>query len=231
MGLRALLSGLIVAATAAFVVGTVIERNSSSESAHHEAAVGEPAERRHGRRSTVGREGGESTGQHAHEGPTTERKAATEEPHAELRPLGIDVEAWPFVALAAAASLALAAAAWLGPRQPALLGLVAPAMLIFAALDLREVLHQADHQRHWSGDPRGRRRGAPSRRRGRGRRAGVARVAPGRRAARNGRHDGGVTARSIAETGGAYLAWVGIKDRQGLALLDRDRDPEAFLLG
>ena len=135
MTLRVLLVGLIVAATAAFVVGTAIERNSSGESAHHETAAGAPA---------AGETGAESPGEHAQEGATAERTPATKEAHAELRPLGIDVEAWPFVALAAAVSLALAAAAWLRPHHAPLLGLVAAAMLVFAALDVREVLHQAD---------------------------------------------------------------------------------------
>jgi hypothetical protein len=144
MGLRALLVGLIVAATAAFIVGTAVERSSSSESAHHEAAVGSPPRGDSGGETPSTGESGESTGKRAQEGTTTEGHPRTEEIHAEPRPLGIDVEAWPFVALAAMASLALAAAAWRRPRQAPLLGLVAAAMLIFAALDLREVLHQAD---------------------------------------------------------------------------------------
>jgi hypothetical protein len=65
----------------------------------------------------------------------------------ELRPLGVDVEAWPFVALAAAASLALAVAAVARPRAVALLVVVAAAMLAFAALDVREVVHQLDEDR------------------------------------------------------------------------------------
>jgi hypothetical protein len=58
------------------------------------------------------------------------------------RPLGVDVEAWPFVAVAAVASLALAAAAFARPRAVGLLALVGAAMLAFAALDVREVVHQ-----------------------------------------------------------------------------------------
>jgi hypothetical protein len=63
---------------------------------------------------------------------------------AELRPLGVDVEAWPFVAAAASASLALAAAAWRRRPSAPLLWLIALAMAAFAALDVREVLHQLD---------------------------------------------------------------------------------------
>ena len=148
MAPRTLLVGLIVVATAAFVVGTAVERNSSGESAHHEAALpaaatsdsGASAEARHTEA------GGESAATHAKESTATSTATATttEEPHAELRPLGIDVEAWPFVTLAAVASLILAAAAWLRPRAVPVLTLTAVAMLAFAALDVREIVHQLD---------------------------------------------------------------------------------------
>lgn len=124
--LRNALVAVVVVATAAFVVGTAIERNSSGESGHHGEAAA----------TTTGEAHSE-----AGEGRST---AKAEEPHAELRPLGVDVEAWPFVALAAAVSLTLAAAAWLRPRASPLLALVAMAMLAFAALDAREVVHQLD---------------------------------------------------------------------------------------
>ncbi len=122
MSLRGVLVALIVAATAAFVAGVAIERGQ--DRVHHAAVEGGAAER------------GE-TG-HA-EGAAESRSPESAE---ELRPLGIDVEAWPFVALAAAASLALAAAAVARPRAVALLLVVAAAMLAFAALDVREVVHQ-----------------------------------------------------------------------------------------
>jgi hypothetical protein len=73
--------------------------------------------------------------------------AAEPETHAELRPLGIDIEALPFVVLAAAASLALAALGWLRPRWLVGLIAIAAAMLAFSALDIREIAHQADEHR------------------------------------------------------------------------------------
>jgi hypothetical protein len=81
--------------------------------------------------------------------PEAARKAASagNETHDELRPLGIDIEAAPFVALAAIASLALATAAWLRPRTTELLALVAAAMVVFAAAGVHEVFHQADEAR------------------------------------------------------------------------------------
>jgi hypothetical protein len=144
MSLRSLLVVLIVLATVSFVVGTAIERNSSGESGHHEGAP------------TTGSEAGTSSGEnhvetsgetpaaHASEGAGTTAESNAEGSHAELRPLGIDVEAWPFVALAALSSLALALGAWLRPDSVPLLAFVAVAMLAFAVLDVREVIHQSD---------------------------------------------------------------------------------------
>ena len=129
---RPLHAVLVIAATTAFVVGVSIERGN--EPAQH--AAGEAA-------APSGEAGGEGEAQHS-AGESAAGATNATEPHAELRPLGIDVEAWPFVIAAALASLALAAAAWLRPRLTPLLALVAVAMLAFAALDLREVIHQAD---------------------------------------------------------------------------------------
>jgi hypothetical protein len=117
MALRTLLVGLIVVATALFVIGVAIERSSDTE-AHHETAGA-----KHEESSGEGREG-------------TERS--------ELRPLGIDVEAWPFVVLAAAVALGLALGAWLRPDVTWLMWVLAIAMLAFAVLDVREVAHQLD---------------------------------------------------------------------------------------
>jgi hypothetical protein len=119
MELRAVLVALIVMATAAFVVGTAIERNSGDEG----SAEGEAA--------------------HAESGTEPKGTASSEE----LKPLGIDVEAPPFVALAAGVSLLLAIGAWLRPRWLALLLGIVAAMVVFAALDVREIFHQSDESR------------------------------------------------------------------------------------
>jgi hypothetical protein len=115
MNLRGVLVALIVAASAAFVVGVALERGR--ESGHHERKASEA---------------------------TSELGEPHSETGEELHPLGVDVEGWPFVAVAALASLALAAAALARPRAVALLALVGAAMLAFAALDVREVVHQLD---------------------------------------------------------------------------------------
>jgi hypothetical protein len=123
---RSWLVGLIVLATVGFVIGTSIERHNS----RHESTAQLRSE-----------SGGESPAEHA-----AETTGATEV-HKELRLLGIDIEAIPFIVLAALASLALAAVGWMRPRW--LLGLVAIAiaMAVFGVLDVREAFHQSDENK------------------------------------------------------------------------------------
>jgi hypothetical protein len=145
MALRKVLVGLIVVATAAFVVGTTIERNSSGESGHHdEAAKAAPTTGEARASGEAHSKPAESPAAHAEESAGGRPTVTAEKGHAELRPLGIDMEAWPFVALAAVVSLGLGAAALLRPAAAPLLVLVAVAMLAFAVLDVREVVHQLD---------------------------------------------------------------------------------------
>jgi hypothetical protein len=145
MRLRGWLVALIVLATAAFVLGTVIERGSVGETGHAEASELAPTA---GESDASGHADEDSEATESSSARTAERNGTpaltSEARHAESRPLGVDIEAWPFVTLAAAVSLGLAAAAWLAPRRVALLALVAVVMLTFAALDVREVAHQLD---------------------------------------------------------------------------------------
>jgi hypothetical protein len=124
---RSLPGALVLAATVAFVLGTALERGSGESPASPRAesrVEGEPQTHAEGAEART--EGGHS--------------------RSELRALGVDLEAAPFVALAAAASIALALAAWRRPSATVLLALAA-AMLAFAALDLREVAHQLSENR------------------------------------------------------------------------------------
>jgi hypothetical protein len=57
---------------------------------------------------------------------------------------GVNAESWPLVGLAAAGSLLLAAAVWRRPHWRAALAVTAAGMAVFAAFDVREVLHQLD---------------------------------------------------------------------------------------
>jgi hypothetical protein len=139
MRLGAVLVGLVVLATAGFVVGTSIERDKG-ESRHESAAT---------LKAEGGSTHGHAEGTAAETATSGERTGSNAAPvhHAELKPLGVNVEAVPFIVLAAAGSIALAGAVWLRPRWvPLLLG-VAAAMLIFAVLDVREVVHQSDESR------------------------------------------------------------------------------------
>jgi Flp pilus assembly protein TadB len=157
MRLRILLVALIAISTVAFVVGTAIERNSKhTESAAtlkaegNTVQAGETAAHRKAESAAPKTTTADAKAKDAHAGESaTHRKAelAHMETHAELKPLGIDIEAAPFVALAAAASLFLALGAWLRPRWLLLLVGIATAMLVFAALDVREVFHQSDESR------------------------------------------------------------------------------------
>jgi Flp pilus assembly protein TadB len=134
MRLRVVLIALLVAATAAFVVGVSIERSQGE-------AHAEPTSKVVGAAGEAGHEEGAENGQavHAEESPG----AHAEEGNTE-RFLGIDYEAVPFIVLAAAFSVALAAAVWLLPGSVWVLALVVVAMLAFAVLDVREVVHQLD---------------------------------------------------------------------------------------
>jgi hypothetical protein len=151
---RSLVVALIVVATGAFIVGTAIERNTGEKHHGEQSSVASPA-RDGGERGAHKESGGEGHAGHAGEAGTEGGahhaegggEAAGKESHEELKPLGIDIEAAPFVALAAAASLALALAAWLRPRSVLLLVAIAAAMLVFGALDVREVFHQSDESR------------------------------------------------------------------------------------
>jgi hypothetical protein len=135
---RSLLVALLVVSTAAFVVGVSLE--CSSADTHREPVA-----------AAEGGEAGEGSAEHAeeagaHEGHTEAAQPEADE-HGSESFFGLDYEATPFVALAAAFSLALAAAVWLRPRWALLLGAVAVAMVLFAALDGREVVHQIDESK------------------------------------------------------------------------------------
>jgi hypothetical protein len=132
MGLRLLLTAVIVIATAAFVVGTTIERHDESPR-HQQAAITDDADA----------DGGSEQGE-AHE--AGERHASERAEDEEARPFGVDVEAAPFVALAVLGSLGLALAAWARPGAGSF-GVLVVAMFVFAALDIREVAHQLDESR------------------------------------------------------------------------------------
>lgn len=125
---RLLLVLLLVASTALFVVGVSIEKSSGETRDEPSAAAAEQG-------------GGEESGE---AGESQAEASAAEESEEDETLLGIDLEATPLVALAAAASLALALAVWLRPGWALLLAGVVVVMVAFAALDVREVFQKLD---------------------------------------------------------------------------------------
>jgi len=153
-----MLVALILASTAAFVVGVLLERhqtnNESGETpAHRAAESGAPTgESREGSGSGESSESGESE-------PTTSPKAgkATGETAAQRergghvesseKLLGVNPESTGLLTVAVVVSLLLAAAVWWRGGSPLVLGVVALALAAFAALDVREVVHQVNESR------------------------------------------------------------------------------------
>jgi hypothetical protein len=127
MDSRKIAVALILAATALFVVGIIVERNSGE---HHSESVARAQE--------VAEEG---EGEAGEEAPAERASESTGEPDETV--LGINLESTPFVILAVIGSLALASLVWFG-RARWMLTLVAAAMVAFAVFDVAEVLHQID---------------------------------------------------------------------------------------
>lgn len=123
--LAALFAVLIVLSTAAFVVGTTVERNHG----HSEPAAAE----------THTDEGAETH----HEGASEETEGAKPRSDKSETIAGIDVESTPLIVLGALLSLALAGAALRWPRRE-VFAVAAAFLLGFAALDVRELAHQLD---------------------------------------------------------------------------------------
>jgi hypothetical protein len=139
--LRWTLVALLVASTALFAVGVIAERSSTDAPSEPASAhVGESGEPAGAHESGEGSSGGEAG--HA-EGPAGETHADANE-----AVLGLNTESTPLIVLAWIVGLGLAAlAATRFGRLPAVLLAVALIALAWAALDVREVVHQLDESR------------------------------------------------------------------------------------
>ena len=138
-GLRLALVALLVVSTALFATGVIAERPHTDE--HAKPASGraresgesaaEPEGAPHGDDETA--DAGEASAAHSDERETV---------------LGVDIESTPLIVLAVIAGLGLAllVAAQLG-RRPAVLLTIAAIALAWAALDVREAVHQIDESR------------------------------------------------------------------------------------
>jgi Flp pilus assembly protein TadB len=127
MGSRKIAVALILAATALFVIGIILERNTGE---HHSESVARAQESPEEHAAEAGEEA-----------PAERESESGDE--SDEKVLGINLESTPFVILAVIGSLALAALVWFG-RAPWMLALVAAAMLAFAIFDIAEVFHQID---------------------------------------------------------------------------------------
>jgi hypothetical protein len=130
------LVALLVASTALFAVAVIVERsNSDTHTEPTSAHVGEAGEVPAGEHAEGGEGHDETTAGDAH---TATNEAV----------LGVNIESTPLIVLAVIFGLALAAlaAAPFG-GLPAVLLAVALIALAWAALDVREVVHQLDESR------------------------------------------------------------------------------------
>jgi hypothetical protein len=143
--LRWTLVALLVASTALFAVGVIAERSSSDT--HTEPSAAHASETGDERGEPAGAHGEGGASEATASGDAGHVKSATERPEGE-RLLGVDVESTPLVVLAVLAGLALAAlaASLIGLRRGFLLTIVVIG-LAWAALDIREVVHQLDESR------------------------------------------------------------------------------------
>jgi hypothetical protein len=134
MELRKVLVGLIVLSTIAFTVGAILERSSADTHALQTGAE----EAGHQEGEVAHTEEGEGAGE-----PVAD-SAVSEGTEGDETLFGIDPESTPLVVLAVVLSLLLAAGCWWRPGWRWLLILTAVAMVVFAVLDVREVVHQLD---------------------------------------------------------------------------------------
>lgn len=136
MDLRRLLVGLLVGSTLLFVVAVSVERSSADEHAEQPAAT----------QQAGSEEGHDEEAEVANVRDSAGSESGNQREHAEEEEtlLGVNRDAWPLVAAAAAVSLLLALGAWLRPRSGLLLVLIAAVMLAFTAFDVVEVVHQLE---------------------------------------------------------------------------------------
>ena len=132
------LVALLVASTALFAVGVIAERSDADS--HREQGSAQTQERGESGGDREGTQAGEAHEQTAHADGAREGNDAAV--------LGVNVESTPLVVLAVIGGLALAALA--ATRFGELAGVLMAIALIalaWAALDVREVIHQTDESR------------------------------------------------------------------------------------
>lgn len=131
MGSRTLLVALILTATALFAAGVAVEASTGGTQVE---APGESVE------STEATSHADEASEVGQGGEAHVEESGVQGEEGEL--LGLNPESMPLVVLAAVVSLGLALAVWLAAGSTAVLAATAIAMGVFAALDVRELIHQ-----------------------------------------------------------------------------------------
>jgi len=133
--LRAVIGILLLIGAALFIVGVAVERAAITheQSATQETPTSEPSHLEGSGTEGSGTEGGQ---------PAT----AAPEAGASEAILGVNVESWPLAIVAAVLSIGAAFVAW-RVRQRVVLVAIAVFALAFAALDIREAVHQGNEGR------------------------------------------------------------------------------------
>jgi hypothetical protein len=128
------LAALLVVAAVLFAIGSAVERNQESGGgeASSTATESQPESGAKSGSETAGAQGGEAA--HAESGGGSEDL------------LGVNPEAAGLVIVAIASTVLFAAAVWFRPLPVVLLAVVAFG-LVFAALDVRELVHQVSESR------------------------------------------------------------------------------------
>lgn len=140
-GLRLTLVALLVLSTAVFATGVITERSQTDEHAEPASVHARESGGSHAEPDGAHAEDGDAAGAGADQ-PSSAHSGGNE------TLWGVNIESTPLIALAVIAGLALAAVV-IGPpgRRPAVLLTIAAIALAWAALDVREAIHQIDESR------------------------------------------------------------------------------------
>ena len=147
--LALLVALLLVGSAALYAVGTAIEHHKRAAHQEHTAAISpapkssETATEKKAKDENSGTSTGETTTEPADTTTTTSAESGGET-HSE-KIAGIDPESWPLVGAAIAASLLLAAGVYW--RRGRWLAAAVAFPILFAAGDIREVVHQIQESR------------------------------------------------------------------------------------
>ena len=123
---------LLAAATLFFVWGALAEQSAPHDEAQHHTATTQESSG-----------SGETSAEHAAEPTNATSSSGETSGESEYRPFGINLESTALIVIAALVSIALAGLVAFRPSRPALVAVVILGAA-FTALEIAEVIHQAD---------------------------------------------------------------------------------------